>query len=141
MEQKNINKTAGLLAITSSILGIFYLLKKNKPNQTTVLNTTNNTTTQPGNNTPVLDALLNRTVKAIANNTIVYKAREQQGYWETTDIIRLTRQANEEIGEVIDIVEDGWTDDTYAIIDIPFYVGSPLSSGHGFINTKHIKTI
>lgn len=138
MKKETINKTAGILAIISSVVGIWYMTKKTKQPQPQ-LNPA--APQEPGNITPPPTDLIGRTVSAVGNGTIIYKANEGNGYWETTDIIRLTRKKDEEIGVVIAIVEDGFTDDTYAIIDIPFYVGSMFNTGHGFINTKYIKTI
>lgn len=138
MKKETVNKAAGILAIISSAVGIWYMTKKTRQPQPQL----NPATPQgSGNTMPLATDLIGRTVSAVGNGTVIYKANQGNGYWETTDIIRLTRQKDEQIGVVIEIVQDGFTDDTYAIVDIPFYVGSMFNTGHGFINTKYIKSI
>ena len=138
MKKETVNKTAGILAIASSLVGIWYMTRKAKQAQPTLSPATPNTASGIA---PYNTEIIGRPVVAKENGTIIYKANQGNGYWETTDVVRLTRSKNEQIGVVIAIVEDGFTDDTYAIVDIPFHVGSMFNTGHGFINTKHIKTI
>lgn len=145
MKTTSINKIVGITSIAASALGIYYLVKKNKQqlqqaNPSGIVNMPNNPTTTGPAQDPLLD-LIGRTVVAKANHTNVFEAINRGEYWEKSDNIRLVSEKNSTIGTVVEIIHDGFSSDSYAIIDIPFYVGPLFNTGHGFINVKHIKAI
>lgn len=133
---KNLSTAIGITSVAASILGIYYLVKKNGNPIPKIINV------HPENQPEILGQnIIGTTVFAKENGTIINHAIDRGDYWEKADSIRLVRKKGEEIGTIIAIINDGFTNDSYAIIDIPFYVGSPLNVGHGFVNTNLIKVL
>ncbi|TYB78335.1 hypothetical protein [Bizionia myxarmorum] len=140
--KKNISTIIGVTSLAASLLGMYYLVKKNEGNSDAP--SIDNPSEFPEVNPQqpnALQALIGTTVLAKKNNTTLFSVVDRGTYWERKDDIRLTAKKDDQLGKVIAIIADGFTTDTYAIIDIPFYVGPALSRGHGFINTNFIKSL
>ena len=125
----DLKKTATIISLLAGATGLYSWYKNNQ---------SKNTNTQP--EASIVDKLMGKTAYAANPKTTVYKAEKNGTLWNNTQQPRLIVDQDKPIGTVIAVVADPYIQtDIYLIVDIPFYVGSPLQVGHGFIKLTNVK--